>query len=204
MLRFGAFDADPDNLDEDGANPSGFRFTLQPDNLFLIAEALWDGSVAGKSGLFRFGIWHDTTPFPTAGGLRRGLTSIYLAADQQLYAKSRRGADGLYLFTLAGWVFQQNSAPFGYDIRAGAYWKGLCANWEDRLGIIFTYPHVGDRVAAGNSTSTESFLELTYQTKVINGWSLQGSFQYIKNPGGARGKQTRNATVLGVRTSFSF
>src|SRR5699024_2765291 len=47
-LRLGAFDADADNLDEFGANSSGFRFTLQPDNAFLIAEASWNGSIVGK------------------------------------------------------------------------------------------------------------------------------------------------------------
>lgn len=206
-LRLGAFDADADNLDEAGVNPHGFRFTLQPNNFFLITEASWNGSIAGKNGVYRFGSWHDTNRFPTSeGGLRRGLSSIYLAADQQLYVKDDRGTQGLYLFALAGWV-QQNSAPVDYDIHAGAHWKGLIADWDDTLGIIFTYPHEGDHVAASSlpgSTTIESFFELTYKTKITDGWSLQGSVQFIQNPGEGSGMQLGDATVLGVRTSLTF
>lgn len=104
-------------------------------------------------------------------------------------------------------MFQQNGASVDYDIHAGAYWKGLIADWDDTLGIIFTYPHEGDHVAASSlprSTTIESFFELTYKTKIIDGWSLQGSLQYIQNPGAGSGMQLDNATVIGVRTSFTF
>lgn len=202
-LRLGVFDADADNLDEAGANFHGFRFTLQANNLFLITEASWNGSISGNNGVYRFGSWHDTNRFSTSeSSLRHGLSSIYLTADQQLYAKNSRRADGFYLFTLAGWVFQQNSAPIDYDIHAGAYWKGLITDWDDTLGIFFTYPHEGDRTVISNIITTESFLELTYKTKITDGWPLQGSLQYIKNPGGLSGVQLQDATVLGLWTVF--
>ncbi len=206
-LRFAGFDADDDNLDEFGANPHGFRFTLQPDNAFLIAEAAWEGSLGGANGFYRLGTWHDTNTFPTVNGnLKRGLTSIYMAADQQIYSKMSRETDGLYLFALAGWVFQDERATYDYDIHAGAYWKGLISNWDDNLGFIFNYPHVGDLVVASNlpgQTQTESFLELTYQTTITEGWALQGSVIHVINPGGASARQLDNATVIGIRSTFS-
>lgn len=207
-LRLAAFDADASNVDEFGTNPNGFRFTLQPDNAFLIAEATWEGSLGGANGFYRLGTWHDTNTFPTANGnLKRGLTSIYLAAEQQIYSEVNRKADGLYLFTLAGWVFQDERTPYDYDIHAGAYWKGVILNWDDSLGFIITYPHVGDIVVASNlpaQTQTESFLELIYQTTITEGLSIQGSVLHIINPGGASARQLDNATILGIRSTFSF
>ncbi len=206
-LRLASFDANGDNLDEFGANSNGFTFTLQPDNAFLIAETNWEGSIGGANGFYRFGAWHDTNPFLTANGSqKRGLTSIYMAADQQVYSKGSRKADGLYLFTLIGWIFQDDRAPYDYDIHAGTYWKGLISNWDDNLGFIITYPHVGDVVVASNlpgQTQTESFLELTYQTSITDGWSIQGSVQHVVNPGGASARQLDNATVIGIRSTFS-
>lgn len=207
-LRLAGFDADADNLDEFGTNSHGFSFTLQPANAFLIAEAVWEGSLGGANGFYRLGTWHDTNTFPTiSGNLKRGLTSIYMAADQQIYSKTKRKDDGLYLFALAGWVFQDERASYDYDIHTGAYWKGLISNWDDSLGFIFNYPHVSDLVVVSNlpgQTQTESFLELTYQTTIMDGLSIQGSVLHVINPGGASARQLDNATVLGIRSTFSF
>lgn len=207
-FRMGAFDADSDNLDEYGTNPHGFRFTLQPDNVFMIAEASWNGSIAGKKGFYRLGAWHDTNKFPTVdGNLQRGLSSIYVVADQQLYTECNHGSNGFYLFMLAGWVFQQDRAPIDYDIRAGVYWKGLIADWDDVIAFIYAYPHVGDRVVVSNlpkRTSTESIWELTYQINLTEYLSIQGSVHQIFNPGGASARHLKNATVIGIRMNLSF
>lgn len=206
-LRLGGFDADGDNVDEFDGNPHGFQFTLQPDNALLIAETTWKGSLGGAKGFYRLGTWYDTNTFPTASGsLKRGLTSVYLAAEQQLYSKANREEDGLYLFTLAGLILQDERTPYDYDIHAGAYWKGLISHWDDNLGFIVTYPHVGDVLVASNlpgQTQTESFLELTHQKNVLDGWAIQGSVIHVINPGGASARQIDNATVLGIRTTFS-
>jgi porin len=207
-IRLAGFDADADNLDEFDANSSGFSFTLQPDNAFIIAEASFEGSFLGGAGFYRFGSWHDTNTFSTAGGtLEQGLTSIYLAADQQVLASTSDESDGLYLFALAGWIIQDDRAPYDYDIHAGIYWKGISSKYEDSLGFIITYPHVGDVVVASNlpsQTQTESFLEWTYQTTISETWSIQGSVQHVINPGGASASQLENATVIGIRSTLSF
>ena len=115
---------------------------------------------------------------------------------------------GLYAFSTVSWVFEDEVAPIDYDYRLGLYYKGLISGRDDdTTGFIYAHPNVGDVAVQGNlplRTRTESFWEFTYQAQITDSWGLQGSLQVIENPGGASASTLSDATVLGLRSSFSF
>ncbi len=205
-LRTGVFGADPLYTDEAEGNPDGLSLGLDPSGVLVIGEAAFDG----PRGFYRIGAWHDTNEFTDANGAsNRGLSAIYIAADHLVLLTggiTREEQKGLHMFGTASWSPDREHAPIDYDLRGGAYWRGLLPRRaRDVLGAGYFHPHVGPaaRFGATGIVTTESFWEVSYHAQLADWWSVQLSAQSIQNPGGRRGDVLPDATVVGVRLSVS-
>jgi porin len=78
----------------------------------------------------------------------------------------------------------------------------------DTAGVAIARSHVShdysnSQVAQGCLPSTaETVIEGTYKVQIAPWWSVQPDVQYIITPSGVQG--SKNATVLGIRTSVTF
>jgi len=95
---------------------------------------------------------------------------------------------------------------------------------DDKFGMAVGYAHVSKRAqaldvdfrqfngAAWPVRSFEGLVTAVYQYQMRDGWTLQPNLQYIIHPGGGAtlptgnnpGRQLKNATVLGLRTTLKF
>ena len=119
-------------------------------------------------------------------------------------ADANEEAEGLHVFGMASVSPERARAPYDYDLRGGAYWRGAVPGRDaDVIGAGYFYPHVGRsaRREATGPVTTESFWEVSYRAEVTDWIGLQASVQSIRNPGGARGARLPTATVAGLRLS---
>ena len=85
---------------------------------------------------------------------------------------------------------------------------------DDVFGVAGAYGKISnalrgfERESGGLVQDYEAMIEVTYQAALMPGWTIQPDIQYIFHPGGniadANGLPTKNALVLGVRTSMAF
>jgi porin len=196
------------------------------------------GAQADLPGTIKIGAWVHTGTFAdqrfnTQGGLlavggaplqHHGDYAVYAVLDQMLCHSPNCADCGPSLFVRATAApNDRNLIDLYFD--GGLTFKGpLPGRPNDTVGLAFAYAHVSSEAAgreidaailAQSPMPTQDFeaaLELTYQAKLADNWSLQPDLQYIIHPGAnisdplAANPLTRipNALVLGVRTILKF
>jgi porin len=130
---------------------------------------------------------------------------FYGVIDQEIY-KARGRTIGL--FVRGGFAPGNINFVNGY-IDCGFNFIGFIpGRFRDVAGIAFAHSFVSkdfsdaDQLQGNPASYGESVLEATYTVAVTRWWSIQPDLQWIINPSGVTG--SRNALVLGVRTSVSF
>lgn len=219
-------------------DPSGTSFRTN-DGVFAIAEVRYNPSNSPKSTTYRLGGWYnsksfadlevDTSGGPLASPLSTGLprqhtgdSSIYAVVDQPLFGD---GPDGLAVFARAMAAPSDRNLIDSY-FDGGITYKNPSKNLFDQagdtMGFAVAYAHIGEaaRALAAETAaftgqtiprrSSETVLEVTYQTQLMPGWQVQPDLQYVINPGGgipnprAPATSIKNALVGGVRTTIAF
>ena len=171
----------------------------------------------GLQGAYRIGAFLDTanfTPYASQVAFAQGTGSlqsagpdygIYGIIDQQIYAKDSR---------IISFFVRSGGAPsdinfVDYYVDGGFNFTGFVpGRCNDVAGLAVARSHVSRdfsaaEVALGNPpSSAETAIEGTYKIQLSPWWSVQPDVQYIVTPSGVEG--SRNATVLGLRTSVAF
>ena len=203
----GAFHADPDGVD-DRTNPDGTRFGWDASETLWISEVVVQPAGPDSRALWKAGGWWDTGDVvdPRDDDRTRGHTyGLFVAMDQPLWREAAGSDEGVDLVAQLGFSPDDRSV-IERDARVALVYQGLFSGRpDDRAGIGWFHPTVsGERRRALPGVRTESFAELTYEAAITPGWSLQGSVQYIRNPGGADGADLDDALVLGIRATLAF
>ncbi len=169
-------------------------------------------------------LYHDT-----AGGsaIVSGLPSktyrenygVYWSLEQfvlrEIWETDPAEDQGLSLFFRGG-IAPDDRSPTDYSIDTGITLTGLIPGRdEDILGLGFVYVHVSDSLRRSerddrNINGTllpaisdyEALIEVTYQAKLREWWTVQPSLQWIHHPGGST--VLDDALVLGLRASLVF
>lgn len=147
---------------------------------------------------------------------------IYAIADQTVWHDKNGHALSIFART-GGAPSDRNLVSFYAD--GGLGYVGLIPGRDnDTLALGVAYMKIsGDARNLDRDTQAltadpayplrdhETVFELSYTAQVAPWWSVQPDFQYIVHPGGhvtnpedASGDTIDNATVMGVRTSFTF
>src|SRR5258708_35374778 len=168
----------------------------------------------GLPGAYRIGAWYHTSPRfgdqrfdntgrsladPLSTGVpfnHTGDYGIYGVVDQMLYRVPGTDDQGLSAFFRAGGgPDDRNLINFYAD--GGLMYKGLIPRRpDDKIGVAFAYARVGDNARGLDSDigsfgncfypvrSTETMIELMYQTPLTKWWTVQPEMHYIIRPGG--------------------
>ena len=185
----------------------GMRWELpQTDAAVLILEGAIPMKPYGLEGLYKGGVWYDTTDTPDnrTGRLHSQNQGFYLAIDQMLWAEDEEGPQGLNAFVrFAQSVSDRNTFSSYFD--AGFTYTGLFPGWDDdTLGIAVAHADLSNSFESVNGGTDESLFELTYQKVVNSIWTLQPVLQYIHNPGGPDGRSLSDAIIVGLRSELTF
>ena len=151
--------------------------------------------------------------------------ALYALFDQMVLPQEGGSGRGIGLFALV------SGAPLGdrnlidFFATAGVNWKGPFEERpDDALALGVAHARLGSSVKRYGSdlvafTGTgqkfhqaETVLEATYAIQIAPWWLLQPDLQYVINPGagmpnpynGMNRTQLKNATILGLRTGFTF
>ncbi len=192
----------------------------------------------GLPGTYKLGAWYDSAGFPSqrydnAGiplaspaskadpRMLRANWSLYGVADQGIWRPSAESPQLLSVFLRAmGGPGDRNL--IGFSLNAGLTLKAPLPDRDDDIvGIGIGIA----RLSAGaigfdrdfnryNGTApiraAETFLELTYQIAVVQGWKIQPDFQYVFLPGGGvanpngTGRRVANEAIFGLRSLIAF
>ena len=152
---------------------------------------------------------------------RRGNRGVYGVVDQQIYRLADDPAKGVGVFArLAGAPSDRNLVDFYAD--AGVLVSGMIPNRpDDAVSAGVAYARISraavaldqDMIAvsgiSGPVRSSEILLEATYSAQIAPGWTLQPNVQYVVRPNGGvdpnnPARPLRNATIVGLRTTFKF
>jgi len=152
-----------------------------------------------------------------------GNFAVYGVIDQALWRTDGLASDrGLNFFLRASAApSDRNLIDLYFD--TGLTFKGLInSRPDDIVGIGFAFGRISpqalarEEVAAASTPISipryEAAIELTYQWRIAQNWSLQPDFQYIIHPSGqvlnpldvSGGAPIQNATVIGIRTIVKF
>jgi porin len=212
---------------DDSSNPktnnqNGTRFALNGSNgMLIMSEAgflLNQGpNDKGLQGTYRVGSFVDTgnhTTFASraqfangTGQLQSAGTNygVYGVLDQQIYSKDNQ----IISFFVRSGGAPSNTNFVDYYVEGGFNFIGFIPGRDNDVGgLAVGRSHVsgdyGDsQILQGGPPSTaETVIEATYKAQLAPWWSLQPDLQYIVSPGGFQG--SRNATVLGLRTTVAF
>jgi porin len=210
------------NSDPAVNNQHGTRFALNSDSgMLVMSEAGYllnqSPNDRGLQGTYRLGSFVHTANYDTfesqgaaangTGPLQSAGSNfgIYGVMDQQIYEE---GGQGISLFVRSGGA-PSDKDFVDYYVDGGFNFTGFIpGRLNDVGGIAVARSHVSDsfsdsQVAQGAPpSSAETVIEATYKAQIAPWWSIQPDVQYIVNPSGVEG--SRNAVVLGVRTSVAF
>ncbi len=160
------------------------------------------------------------------GGLARRYKSnhaVYAVADQMLWRREGTQDGGLGVWALAMGAPSDRNVVNAF-VEGGVTFKGAFDQADDVAGLAFAYMRISESTrgfhqdAASANTGLaavapyELAVEMTYLHKFSDSLTIQPSLQYVVNPGARlpssanRFSQTplRNATIFGVRTSYTF
>jgi porin len=140
---------------------------------------------------------------------------IYAVIDQQLYRPAGGDPNSGLVAYLRMSVSPSDRNLIQSYFEGGVIASGLIpARPDDKLGAAFIYAGISDAISAldrdaallANSSRPihdyEASLELSYQTQIQRGWTLQPLFQHIWHPSGS--SAVRDATIVGVRTVINY
>jgi porin len=192
----------------------------------------------GLPGTYRIGAWYATSSLffdqrfdntglslanPQSTGIplkHTGDGGVYGVIDQTLYRVPGTDDQGLSAFLRAGGVpNDRNLINFYAD--GGLLYKGLVPGRpDDKVGVAFAHARIGDNARGldadtglfGNFffpvRSSETMIEMMYQTQPKPWWTLQPELQYIIQPGGGvlnpDGRLRPNAWVIVLRSALNF
>ena len=191
----------------------------------------------GLPGVYKFGAWYETdqlpNPFYDAGGvppdgplpgepaLRHNDWSLYAVADQLVWSPpgSPKGAGVGVFARIMGAPDDRSVVDFFID--GGIDYQNPFGRDGDTVGVGVGWARIGGAVRAGEAAfaaqsggsfgvrTSETVIELTYQTQLFGWCVVQPDFQYIVNPGGGILAPTGtrllgDAAVVGVRTVITF
>jgi len=192
----------------------------------------------GPPGSVKLGGWYHAGRFadqqfdslgqsladPMSTGLpaqHRGNFGLYAVVDQMLWRGAAPSRDqGIGAFArVSGAPSDRNLVVVYAD--AGLTFKGLIGHRaDDAFGVAVAYGRISANAAARDRQTTfftgqsvpvrdfEAAIEVTYQAKIVEGWSVQPDVQYIVHPGGHEANPLdptdrmpmRNAFVAGARS----
>jgi porin len=210
------------NSDPAVNNKNGTRFALASDSgMLVMSEAGYllnqSPNDRGLQGTYRVGSFVHTANYNTfdsqaqfangTGPLQSAGANygIYGVMDQQIY---QHGANAISLFVRSG-AAPSNTNFVDYYVDGGFNFSGFIPGRDsDVAGLAVARSHVSSdfsdsQVLQGDLPSTaETVIEATYKIQIAPWWSIQPDVQYIVTPSGVQG--SKNATVLGLRTSVAF
>jgi porin len=211
-----------DNSNPATNNQNGLNFALNAGSgLLIMSEAgylLNQGpNDKGLQGSYRVGSWADTgshTTFISQANFANGTGrlqsvgadyGVYGVLDQQIYSQNSR----IISFFVRSGGAPSNTNFVDYYAEGGFNFTGyIPGRDQDVGGLAVARSHVShdfsdSQVLLGNPpSSAETVIEATYKVQLAPWWTLQPDFQYIVTPSGVEG--SRNATVLGLRTTVAF
>lgn len=148
----------------------------------------------------------------------------WMVFEQQIYRVLRSDDRGVGVFArIAGAPADRNLIDLYAD--AGLEFIGLSdTRPDDKFGIAAGYAHVSKRAQALDADyrafvgpdwplrGFEGLLTAVYQYQIRDGWTVQPNVQYVIHPGGGAplpsgpfaGKQLKNASIFGLRTTLKF
>lgn len=187
--------------------PTGSRGprTLIGERLFTIGETQvrWKLS-GGRNGRVALGAWHHNGRFESFDrGTQRGTSGWYAVLDQQIWVEQadEDGDDqGLGLFLQVGRA-EERVSEVGTHLGAGLAWRGgLPTRDDDTLGVGCSWVRFSSEQddLRGSETSGEVF----YRFALTKWADLTIDLQYIRHPGGIRGR--RDALVATSRLKLQF
>jgi porin len=199
------------NSEPNTTNQNGTRFALDGSSGTLImSEAGYllnqSPNDRGLQGTYRVGSFVHTADYTTFDGNSGGTNyGVYGVMDQQIYTHDD---SAISLFVRSGGA-PSNIDFVDYYVEGGFNFSGFVpGRTSDVAGIAVARSHVSSefsdaQVAAGGLPSTaETVIEATYKWQAAPWWSIQPDVQYIVTPSGVQG--SKNATVLGLRTTLAF
>ena len=169
----------------------------------------------GLPGTYKLGAFVHTGIFQTwASQADGGILNeqgpdfgLYAVADQQVWKQDVRIVS---VFARGGYAPSDINQVNPY-VDTGFNLTGFVPCREnDVAGVAFARSFISGSYSAFNQTvngapntmTAETVIEATYKFQLTPWWSLQPDFQFIFSPSGVDG--SRDATVLGVRTSVVF
>ena len=205
-------------------NNHGTNFNLRSrDGALIFSEAAYTVNQSpgdrGLQGTYKLGSFVHTGSqnFSTFDSQARNVLGIgalknrgtdfgvYAIGDQELY---KAGGRIVTAFTRVGGA--PSDANFvNFYVDGGFNFTGFMPGRpRDVAGLALAYSKVSNeysdsqRAQGSPGFSNETVLEATYRVNIAPWWSVQPDLQYVFNPSGQDG--SRDALVLGVRTSVSF
>jgi porin len=171
---------------------------------YLYNQAANDRGLVGTYKLGSFVHTADFTDWQSGQGEGADY-GLYGVADQEIY---RSGGKSISFFTRGGGA-PADVNTINWYVDGGFNFSGFVpGRFLDTAGVAvacssFSRDYSDAQVASGSKPYTaETVLEATYKIQVSPWWTVQPDFQYIFTPSGEQG--SRNATVLGLRTSVVF
>jgi porin len=233
-VKIGLYNGDPSGPNCTGdpqVCDNGLEFRVG-DPPLLMAEGSYKYNQENGQlpGTIKLGGWNHFGKFADqrfdAGGLPVAVTGLpgkvihndfglYVDIDQMVWrVPGSEDPKGIGLFgRVFGAPSDRNLVDFYAD--GGVTFTGMIPHRpDDTLGIGFVYTGISNQVHGFDLDSGlpiartfEALIEICYTMQLKPGWTLQPDLQYIWQPGGNVSNEAGavgNATVLGVRTTFSF
>jgi porin len=200
------------NTGAQNENKSGLDFSFNGnDGALIFSEIGWlFNQAAGDRGLvgtYKIGSFVHTADFTDwqTGEGKGADYGVYGVLDQEIY---KHGGQSISVFTRGGGA-PADVNTIAWYVDGGFNFSGFIpGRLLDTAGVAlacssFSSDFSDAQVSSGSRAfNTESVLEATYKVQISPWWTLQPDFQYIFTPSGEDG--SRNATILGLRTSVVF
>ncbi|MBB2188559.1 carbohydrate porin [Gluconacetobacter azotocaptans] len=208
MLQVGAYNVAPL-----ASNPSGWAWGSEPSTgLMLPVEFTWQPFLGRDRlpGHYVLGFAHDTTRYADSlGAVPAALAeqkssaprdSVWIMTDQMIYRAGGHGQmDGGYL--MAGYLHNTpHVSTIADEVYVGGSFPGFIPSRpKDRIGVLYSWYHVSDRLYDGQAIreqaglplgamvlapqTNSSVIEAYYGFAPMQGITLQPEFQYMIRPG---------------------
>jgi porin len=214
-------------------NPDGLSFHIHDPLLMIEAAIKYNQGEGELPGTLKIGAWREFGSFEQGstgtGGLPIGLQPVpgevadhnrafYVILDQMLYRLPGKGDPKGIAFVGRAMTAPSDGNMIELYWEAGLTFEGLwSARPDDILGIGFAYTGVSSQIIEYDRSqgfpvipSFEGMLEVSYTAELMQGLTLQPTFQYFWNPGGHAASPddpytaVPNAAVLGLRSAVNY
>lgn len=200
----------PDTKDNYGFSWNG----ISHSDALVFSEIAWSYSAVGHDATLRLGSSYHSGHFENHGAIQagraettaRGLYSFYAIHDLVL-ATDAAGQPKLGLFGRAGLSPQHDRSVVTAYADAGFNWFApFPGRADDIAGAAVSWTRFGRAFRSiGGTAATETTVELTYKAQFTRRFAVQADAQFLFNPApNATSGRRETATVLGLRTQFSF